>query len=280
MSAIKIRKQEAALPGKPLAGGELCVHELRSRIFRNTRCLRVWLPPGYEETGRTRYPVLYLNDGQNLFEAETAFGGVPWRVGESAQELIAEGKVAPLIVVGVDNTGKDRIREYIPYRSVDPRVAEPLGKRYPDFIVREVMPLIEKQYRVAKGPEHTGLGGSSLGGLITLYTQLAAPGVFGRLLIESPSLFVANERILDECRDFRDWPYRVYVAMGTQETGNPAKNEQVMEDVRRLERILRAAGLRKSRLRIWIEEGATHDEAAWAARFPKALEFLFGIAGR
>ena len=194
----------------PVAAGNLWLHEFRSRIFENTRRLRVWLPPDYDGWGATRYPVLYLNDGQNLFDPATAFAGVHWQVGETATRLIAEHKIRPLIIVGIDNT-KSRVNEYIPYKSKDPRVLNAKGKRYPDFLRREVMPLIEACYPVLKGPESTGLGGSSLGGLITLYTQLAAPGVFGRLLIESPSLFVAERKILERSRRFRSWPARTYL---------------------------------------------------------------------
>jgi len=253
----------------------LWLHELKSRIFRNTRTVRVWLPPDYDGWGETRYPVLYLNDGQNLFESTTAFAGVHWQVGESASRLIDDGKVRPLMIVGIDNTGRNRLREYIPYRSLDPPVVGPQGKHYPDFLRREVMPLIEKYYLVAKGPEHTGLGGSSLGGLIALYTQLAMPGVFGRLLIESPSLFVANGRVLKECRQCRDWPFRVYLGMGTQEVGQAEIDERIVTDARELGSILRAAGLDKRRLKIQLEEGTSHSESAWAARFPGALEFLY-----
>ena len=276
MSPIKAPKSRRDYPAAVVVSGELRLHELRSRIFRNSRLLRVWLPPAYEQGGRTRYPVLYLNDGQNLFDASTAFAGVPWGVAETARQLIAAGKVPPLIIVGIDNTGRERLREYIPYRSLDPRVSGPLGKRYPDFLLREVLPLIEKEYRVAKGPEHTGLGGSSLGGLVTLYTQLGSPGVFGRLLIESPSLYVANRRILEECRSFRDWPYRVYLGMGTREVDDGTRSERYVRDVRELEAILRAAGMGKARLKVCVEEGATHSERAWAGRFPRALQFLFG----
>jgi len=277
MSLTQFNKsgREVSETAAPVVSGDLRLHELRSRIFRNTRVVRVWLPRDYDASGATRYPVLYLNDGQNLFEPATAFGGVDWRVGESAGRLIAEGKIPPLIIVGIDNTGKHRLREYIPYRSFDLRLFGAQGKHYPDFLRREVMPLIEKEYAVGKGPEHTGLGGSSLGGLITLYTQLAAPGVFGRLLIESPSLFVGHRRILEECRRFRDWPYRIYLGIGTRETGNAEKDERTTNDVRELERILRKAGLGEARLKVWIEEGAAHNEAAWGARFPAALEFLF-----
>jgi predicted alpha/beta superfamily hydrolase len=208
----------------PIAGGTLRIHELRSRIFRNTRLVRVWLPPGYDKGGGARYPVLYLNDGQNLFEPATAFAGVHWQVGETAGRLIGEKKIRPLIIVGIDNTGKNRAREYLPYKSRDPKVPIVKGTLYPKFLKREVMPLIEGQYAVLTGPKNTGLGGSSLGGLITLYTQLAAPGIFGQLLIESPSLFVANRKILAECRKFRAWPLRVYLGMGTREVGDAEKD--------------------------------------------------------
>src|SRR5713101_294274 len=243
---LKLKTKPGATTAMPVSTGNLWLHELDSRIFGNTRLLRVWLPPDYDGWGATRYPVLYLNDGQNLFDPATAFAGVHWQVGETAARLIAERKIRPLIIVGIDNT-KNRACEYIPYRSKDSRVFNAKGKCYPDFLQREAMPLIEERYPVLKGVENTGLGGSSLGGLIALYTQLAAPGVFGRLLIESPSLFV----------------------------GNPQKDAKVVGDIRELEAILREAGLDEQRLKVRIQEGATHSEAAWAARFPEPMEFLY-----
>jgi len=270
----KLKTKPVVAAAMRVAAGNVWLHELGSRIFGNTRLLRVWLPPDYDGWGATRYPVLYLNDGQNLFDPATAFAGVHWQVGETAARLIAEEKIRPLIIVGIDNT-KNRAREYIPYKSRDPRVSNAKGKCYPDFLQREVMPLIEEHYSVLKGPENTGLGGSSLGGLITLYTQLAAPGVFGRLLIESPSLFVAKRKILEESRRFRSWPARTYLGMGTREVGHAEKDERIVGDVRELEAILREAGLDEQRLMVRIEEGASHSESAWATRFPEALEFLY-----
>jgi predicted alpha/beta superfamily hydrolase len=271
----KLRARREADLGAPVQRGNLWVHELRSRIFGNSRLVRVWLPPDYDGWGEKRYPVLYLNDGQNLFDPATAFAGVHWQVGETAARLIAENRIRPLIIVGIDNTGKNRVREYIPYKSRDPKISHPQGARYPEFLRSELMPLIEQRYSILKGPENTGLGGSSLGGLITLYTQLALPGTFGRLLIESPSLFVANRRILKEARSFRAWPERMYVGMGTLEVGAAEKDARIVEDVRELAAMLRAAGLDEKRLRLRIEEGAVHAESAWAARFPEALELLY-----
>ena len=163
MSPSTPRKAKAkpVAAAEPVLTGKLWLHELRSRVFGNTRLLRVWLPPDYDADGATRYPVLYLNDGQNLFDPATAFAGVHWQAGETAARLIAEQKIPSLIIVGIDNT-RSRIREYIPYKSQDPKVVYAKGKCYPEFLQREVMPLIEQRYSISKGSENTGLGGSSL----------------------------------------------------------------------------------------------------------------------
>jgi enterochelin esterase-like enzyme len=260
------------------ATGDLRLHEFRSRVFRNARFLRVWLPPGYDdaENAGRRYPVFYLNDGQNLFEAATAFNGIEWQVDETADRLIREDVVPPLIIVGIDNTGKDRIREYMPYRSMNPMMLRVQGRHYPDFLMKEVMPFVERSYRVAAGPENTGLGGSSLGALIALYTAMARPGVIGRLLLESPSLWVSGRQLISESRSVRIWPERICLAVGTAEAGSAERSQTVVDDVRELAAILRRAVLSERRLRLVIQDGAGHNEAAWAERFPEALRFLFG----
>ena len=184
------------------AAGDLRLHKFRSRIFRNSRFLRVWLPPGYDDPANAsrRYPVLYLNDGQNLFEASTSFTGVEWQVDETSERLVREGVIPPMMVVGIDNAGKDRLREYLPHRSLQPMMLRVQGSRYPDFLMKEVMPFVARNYRVAPGPENTGLGGSSLGALIALYTAVVRPNVIGRLLIESPSLWASNRQMIRESR--------------------------------------------------------------------------------
>jgi enterochelin esterase-like enzyme len=239
------------------ATGDLRLHQFRSRIFQNTRFMRVWLPPGYDdaENAGRHYPALYLNDGQNLFESSTAFAGVEWQVDETADRLIRAGAVPPMIFVGMDNTGKERIREYMPYRS---------------------MPFVESNYRVATGPENTGLGGSSLGALIALYTAMAQPGVIGRLLLESPSLWASGRQLVKESRLVRIWPERIFLAVGTNEAGSAERSRTVVDDVRELAAIIRRAVLSESRLRLVVKDGAGHNEAAWAERFPEALQFLFG----
>lgn len=254
------------------------MHEFPSRIFHNKRLLRVWVPPGYDllENSGKRYPVFYLNDGQNLFDSVTSFTGVEWQVDETADRLILAGAIPPTIFVGIDNARVERLKEYIPYRSLSPLLLRPLGDRYPAFLTQEVLPFIAQNYRTAKGPEHTLLGGSSLGGLITLYTLMAAPGVFGGALVESASLWVANRQVLKESRSFRGWPHKIFLAVGTREVGRDDKDRQTVENVRELERIFRRSGLDDRRLRVEIADGGTHSEGAWAARFPQALQFLLG----
>jgi len=263
---------------KPIGGGELRLHEFSSRVFRNQRFLRVWVPPGYDqqENAERRYPVFYLNDGQNLFESSTSFTGVEWQVGASAGRLIEQQLIPPMIVVGIDNARVERLKEYLPYRSISPPVLRPRGDRFPEFLLREVMPFVEKRYRIARGPENTALGGSSLGGLITLFVMLAMPGVFGYALLESPSLWVANRKILRDCRGFRGWPHKIFMGVGTREAGRDDKDLQTVENVRELQRILTRSGLDEKRLRVEVADGATHSEGAWAARFPDALQFFFG----
>ncbi len=260
------------------AAGDLRLHEFRSRIFKNTRFLRVWLPPAYDDpqNAERHYPVLYLNDGQNLFESSTAFGGVEWGVDETADRMIRESLIPPLIIVGMDNAGKDRLREYMPNRSMHLKMLRVQGRYYPDFLMKEVMPFVESVYRVATSPDNTGLGGSSLGALIALYTAINRPGVFGKLLLESPSLWASNRQIIRDSRAARIWPERIFLAAGTAEAGSPERSRTVVDDVRELAAIVRRAVLSEKRLRMVITEGGGHTESAWAARFPEALQFLFG----
>ena len=263
------------------ATGDLRIHKFSSRIFRNTRFLRVWLPPGYDDVCNVtrQYPVLYLNDGQNLFESATSFNGVEWQVDETADRVIREGQIPPLIIVGIDNAGKDRIREYMPHRSYQPMMLRVQGSRYPSFLIKEVMPFVQRHYRVASGSDNTGVGGSSLGALIALYTVAVSPGIFGRLLLESPSLWASNRQMIRQSHRVRRWPERVFLATGSAEAGHEDRDQSMVDDVRELAAIMRRGGLDHRRLLFMVEEGATHHESAWARRFPAALSFLFAESG-
>jgi predicted alpha/beta superfamily hydrolase len=252
------------------------IHDILSKHLGLTRRITVWTPPRLRRQD-VRYPVLYLNDGQNLFDPARAFGGVAWGVAETAMRLIRRRAIPPLVIVGIDHGESRRAREYLPVD--DERNADAhgvLGRQYARFVTREVMPIVTGEYPVARGASATGFGGSSYGAVAALFTSLLYPGMFGRLLLESPSLYVGGGYLLRQVRRARRWPARVYLGVGTRETRDADKNEETVSNVLRLERILRDAGLGQSRLRVRVEEGATHSEQEWARRFPEALAFLFG----
>jgi predicted alpha/beta superfamily hydrolase len=252
-------------------------HDLSSLYLGLTRRLTVWIPPRRRTRRVDRYPVLYLNDGQNLFDPARAFAGNTWRVAETAGRLIRTGRIPPLLIVGIDHGGMRRGREYLPVEdSQNPTAIEPLGREYAEFMTREVMPFIARTYPIARGPSHTGFGGSSYGAIAALNTAIIKPGKFGRLLIESPSLYVGNKYLLRRTGSGVRWPSRIYLGVGTAETRNAERNHETVAHVLELEQILRRAGLGPRRLNVVVEVGATHSEGAWANRFPRALEFLYG----
>lgn len=253
--------------------GDLELRPFTSAVFHNTRMLRVWLPPGYKssENHDRHYPVLYLNDGQDLFDACTSvFNAQEWQVDETATDLIRKNSVQPLIIVGIDNAGKrDRPREYLPFpdETLRPRVSDVHGRDYPKFLVDEVMPFVNHEYRTDTDASKTGLGGSSYGAGIALYTVMVRPGRFGRLLLESPSLYAHDNFLLNEAQNFTHWPRFLYIGVGTV-------NEPI-DDVHRLVSILHRHRLGNQRLLVVEASGAAHNENAWAERFPRALQFLY-----
>ena len=249
----------------------LVMHEaFHSEFLPDERAVRVWLPPGYDQADE-RYPVLYLHDGQNLFDPETAFKkGEHWRVGETAAALMAAGRIPPLIIVGIDNTGPQRLHEYT--HTYDRRRGGGEADRYGQLLVGELKPFIDREYRTQPDPSHTGIGGSSLGGLVSLYLALKYPDVFSRVAVMSPSVWWDRRAILRNVRDARPKPrVRMWVDIGTREGRYHVDNAQLLK-----------AGLIKSG---WVEgddlhyeevDGGVHSETAWAARFDRVLEFLFG----
>jgi predicted alpha/beta superfamily hydrolase len=251
-------------------------HQLPSAALGLTRRLTIFVPPSpRRSTGRR--PVLYLNDGQNLFDPSRAFAGNTWRVTETVSALVDGGYIPPLVVVGIDHGERRRAREYLPVADDrHPDARRPLGRRYADFVTREVMPFVEREFPVSRAAPATGIGGSSYGAVAALFTVLRTPRRFGRLLIESPSLYVGRGYLLRKARAAEQWPARIYLGVGTAETSRAEWNEETVLNVLRLERILRDAGLSPPRLKLVIQQGATHSESAWAARLPDALAFLFG----
>lgn len=263
------------------ATGDLRMHTLTSQIFGNERNIRVLLPDGYDDPANQdrRYPVLYMLDGQNVFDACLSdVSKHEWGLDETVQRLIADKTIPPLIVVGVDHAGKGRAHEYLPYKDFigDADMAEPAGKQFPDFMTAEVMPLVDSRYRTLSGRPNTGIGGSSYGGVASLYALLAKPNTFGYGLIESPVLAVGMGQLVRDTSPLVALPEKVFMAFGGKEAGDPAISERLIDLVRRVERNFRDAGYDETNFRVVVEADAMHTEAAWKKRLPGALTFLFG----
>ncbi len=250
---------------------ELRKHEhFRSKFLRNQRSLIVYLPPGYHEQPQRLFPVLYLHDGQNLFDGATSFvQGQDWHVGQTADAEIFGGRVEPLIVVGIYNTGKGRIREYTPTKV--PRLGGGRADRYGKFLLEEVMPFVHREYRAEGGPQRTGIGGSSLGGLVSLYLGMWRSDVFGKIAALSPSVWW-NQRMIHRFAEsvaLHSRP-RIWLDIGTKEGG------RIVEDVERYRDVLLRRGWQaECDLHYERVEGAEHNEVAWAKRVAPFLRFLF-----
>jgi predicted alpha/beta superfamily hydrolase len=243
-----------------------------SRYLSTPRDLVVYLPPGYD-SGAFRCPVLYLQDGQNLFDPHTAFGGQDWRVDVTADDLILRGTIEPLIVVGIYNTGVRRISEYTPTKDARRRKGGK-GERYARMMAHELKPFIDREYRTRRSAAYCGVGGSSLGGLVSLETGLRYPRVFGRLAILSPSVWWDNRSILDMVRayKFEERP-RIWLDTGTNEGDAPHQTVAELELLR--DALTEKGWCEGVDLRCSVAPGAGHNEHAWAARFGDVLQYLF-----
>jgi len=265
--------------------GWLEIVPFESQVYHTTRTLRVLVPANYfSPRNRSRsYPVLYLQDGQNLFDDVTSHNG-EWHVDETVEHLVGSFKIPPMFVVGIDNAGEKRSAEYLPYPdplNKNDHVAESKdvhGQEYAKFLITEVMPFIAKHYRVSRGPASTGLGGSYYGADITLYTVLQHPGVFGHVLIESPPLWIGEGQLLKDADKAKLLPARMVIGIGGGEVLNddPQSTAELLKDVHDLEAILRKKGMGPTRLKVVVEEGGKHEEAAWSRRLPDDLLFLYG----
>ena len=275
----------AVYPQRRSVVADLRVHDFKSEVFGNTRTLRVLVPPGYNGDRTQEYPVLYLNDGQNLFHVGTAqTKNSEWGIDETYKDLLAYREIEPIIIVGIDNAGRSgRANEYLPYfdKYLSPPLPNPQGAKYPNFLAEEVLPFIEKNYRVKKGAEFTGLGGASYGALISLYTAIKKPNVFGKLLLESPSFYVEDAKILQEVDETNSLPGTIYVGVGTNEEAKPDcqpgdLSHEAVQDVLELKKILEAKSFDSKNLKVLIDDCATHSEVAYGRRFTDAMRFLYG----
>lgn len=287
---VTVARWADGAPPRDTATGD--IRPLDAPGFLGGRRAWAWLPPGYDDEPQRRYPVLYVLDGQNAFNAATSFAG-EWEIDESLASLVAEGEVEPLIVVAIANGEGLRTREYTPWTGPDPgapgggRTAGGGGGEHLEAIVTQLMPVVEATFRTLGGPADTGLCGSSFGGLMALYAGWAQPGRFGRLASLSPSLGWAGGGPLAMVASRERPPVRLYVDMGTRERGNLLDGDangvdDAVDELRELRAALLRRGFREGEDLLVVEdEGARHHESFWARRFPAAARFLFpGPAAR
>lgn len=249
--------------GRRAHGTLVTVPQVGSSELGNSRDLVVWLPPAYARSER-RYPVIYMHDGQNLFDPRTSYAE-PWRV-DKAMDRAAQRSVEA-IVVGIPNMGIDRIDEYSPF--VDARAGGGKGDRYLDWVIGTVKPVIDDRFRTRPERAYTGMAGSSMGGLITLYAYLRDPSVFGFAGILSPSLWFAGRAIFSTLAESPHVPGRIYLDIGARE------GRGALDDARRMRDALAEKGyVPGSELR-WVEDQrGHHNEADWGRRFTDAVMFL------
>jgi predicted alpha/beta superfamily hydrolase len=230
----------------------------------NRRDVLVSLPASYHGSHRT-YPVLYMQDGQNLFDPETSFAG-DWGMRRILDAAARRGLEA--IVVGVPNMGDERLNEYSPYR--DPAAGGGgLGAAYAAFLAGTLKPLVDRRFRTRRSREHTGIAGSSMGALISLYALFRQPRTFGAAGVLSPSLWFAGGAIFSDIDRAAVVPARIYLDIGALEGAEHVANARRMRD------LLQAKGYRIGRDLRWLESrSGRHDERSWGRRFARALPWL------
>lgn len=280
-------------PCKSTVVGDLRLEHLESKTYGETITLRIWLPTGYSDAANSdiRYPTLYFLDGQNAFDECTAFHGEhELQIDESVTKLIADKKISPIIVVGIDSTTK-RNYEYAPYR--DPMAApgdpEPIGKQLPLFLAGEVLPFISARYRVTADPARRGIGGTSLGGSAALYVALNHPEMFRLALIESPNLLLGNGQLLRDTQFIVRAPDRITIGVGQTEVHFPnieqylapaglAEKDTDPGTVKMNEILvshLKEAYFKRPQIMFVVQPGANHSSTYWAQRLPNDIEFLY-----
>ena len=227
-----------------------------------SRMATVWLPPCYDEEPNRRYPVLYMHDGQNCFDARRAAFGMEWGMDETATRLIGEGKIEPVIIVALDCNGANRFKEYSD---------SPDGQAYRDYVVQVVKPMIDRAYRTRPGREHTAVMGSSMGGCVSFLLAWEHPEVFSAAGCVSPAFFEADfARVLNHSGERK--PIRLYL-----DNGGVGLEQKLQKGIDRMLALLPQKGYQEGRDFLWFQDSAAeHNEAAWAARVWRPLEFMFG----
>ena len=258
--------------GRSFTGDLRLIEAFRSDALDNQRDVLVWLPPGYEQDASRRFPVLYLHDGQNVFDTSTSFAGVEWGVDETADRLVHEGRIAPPIVVAINHSGAQRADEFAPTHDAH-RQAGGHADRYARFLVEELKPYVDGAFRTLPDARHTAVGGSSLGGLVTLYIGLEHPQVFGGLAVLSPSIWWDRRTLLTRVEALPGrLPWRIWLDVGTAEGRDTLRNARALKGV-----LVEKGWTVGTDLHYLEAHDAGHSESAWAARVEGMLEFLFPV---
>ena len=243
-----------------------------SALLGNTRGVYVYLPPTYLENAAARLPVVYMHDGQNLFDPAASFGGVTWGVPETMDSAAGDGRFREAIVVGPENAGGARIAEYTP--TPDPSYPEGgRGDLYLRMLVEELKPRVDAELRTRKGREDTVIIGSSLGGLISAWAGVHYTDTYGLVGVMSPSTWWDGSMIIPAVQQSgMPRPIRVYL-----DSGDSGPSNDDVAETANLAAAYRTVGYVDGvTLKYVVQAGATHTESAWASRLPGALQFLLG----
>jgi len=248
-------------------------HDIYSPQLENKRELYVYLPPSYQYSG-IAYPVLYFQDGQNAFDNAISYAG-EWHADRTMQALAAEGREA--ILVFVPNTGEFRVKEYNPFHSG--AFEDGRGDDYIRFLVETVKPIIDADFRTLPDRLHTGIVGSSMGGLISLYGFFRRPDVFGLLCAMSPSFWINYNAVEETIHNAPYYWGRIYLDIGGREltTRSSKRNHSYVDSIRQVRDTIREKGyVEGETLRFIEDEVGGHNEMAWGHRLPDAIRFLIG----
>ena len=240
-------------------------HDVGPPPLGTARRIAVMLPYNYEAT-RKRYPVLYLQDGQNLFHHRSPFGN--WHVDQRMAELARQG-MGDLIVVAIDHAEEERIREFSPPEVT--RFGTSFGRQYARFMAEELKPYVDQHFRTRPDRQNTGIGGSSMGGLISIYCGLIYPEVYGKMMIFSPSLWLTPKIYFQAINFSNPFYTKIYVYAGGKES------ETMIPNVKRLMEALERKGLNSSKIefRLSIDPHGAHNEQRWGEEFPIAVKWLY-----
>jgi predicted alpha/beta superfamily hydrolase len=248
-------------------------------VLGRDREIAVYLPPNYHKEPTRRFPVLYMWDGQNLFDPSTSFSG-EWAVDLTAERLIREGKIEPMIIVGIYNGGSHRLSELSPWR--DARLdARGEGHAFMRWVVSDLKDYIDSKFRTLTGPEHTGVAGSSMGGLASLFAAYRYPLVFGRAACLSPAFWFARGQIFRYVASrMRPQGSKIYLDCGERETARVHPKRDFYKVAYAMVDLLKQQGFKEGEDLLWVSDpDGTHSEYFWARRMGPVLEYLFPATG-